>query len=234
MKRLLYLWMASVFILSSCSSNDNDIDNPDDPDNPSSVSLELSTSDLVFMAEKGEKEFTISCNSDWTITNESQWCKTDETRGNGNATIKVTVDAYSDTEDRNTNLTIKAGDKTEVLTVTQKHGDAIIFSKSKFEVPQDGGNITIEVESNIDYVVTIPTQFRSWIQKAPESKALETKNFSFIISANEEEDSRNGYILFSGNSLTDTVHIYQAQKNRLVLTESTYTIPKEGQEIIVE
>lgn len=63
----------------------------------------------MFEAEGGEKEFTIYCNSDWTITNESEWCKTTVNQGNGNSKIIVTVGVYSEIGKTGiTNLTIKA------------------------------------------------------------------------------------------------------------------------------
>lgn len=237
MKRLFYFLIVLSCTLWSCGKSDSDIDdpnNPDNPDNPTNITLDISTTDLTFEASGGQKEFTIYCNSDWTITSNSTWCKTDVNNGNGDKTITVTADPYSETEDQNTNLTIKAGDKTQVLTVTQKHGDAIILTKDKFDIPQEGDNITIEVKSNIKYQVSIPYKFQSWIKEAVKSKAVTTKNFSFTISANEDFDKREGYIVFSGNSLKDTVYVYQAQKNQLILTEDIYNIPAEGKDITVE
>lgn len=238
MKKLFYLFIMVLFCtFGSCSKGGSHIDepdNPDNPDNPTNVTLEISSTDLVFEAKGEEKEFTIYCNADWTITNESDWCTTNITQGNGYGRVVVTVEAYSETEDRNTNLTVKAGDKTKVLTVTQKHGDAIILSKDKFDVPQEGGEIAIEVKSNIEYQVSIPSKFQSWIKQTPESRAVTVKNFSFTVSANEAYEKREGYIVFSGNSLKDTVYVYQAQKNQLILTEDTYNIPSEGQDITVE
>ena len=72
MKRLFYLLMMLSCTLWSCSKSDGSIDDPDDPDNPdapTNVMLDISVSDLVFEAEGGDKEFTIYCNSYWTITN---------------------------------------------------------------------------------------------------------------------------------------------------------------------
>lgn len=237
MKRLFYFLIVLSCTLWSCGGDDKGVDNPnnpDNPDNPTNITLDISTTDLTFKASGGQKEFTIYCNSDWTITSNSTWCKTDVNNGNGDKTITVTADPYSETEDQNTNLTIKAGDKTQVLTVTQKHGDAIILTKDKFDIPQEGDNITIEVKSNIKYQVSIPYKFQSWIKEAVKSKAVTTKNFSFTISANEDFDKREGYIVFSGNSLKDTVYVYQAQKNQLILTEDIYNIPAEGKDITVE
>ena len=238
MKRLFYLLMMLSCTLWSCSKSDGSIDDPDDPDNPdapTNVMLDISVSDLVFEAEGGEKEFTIYCNSDWTITNESEWCKTTVNQGNGNSKIIVTVGVYSEMEDRNTNLTIKAGNITKVLTVTQKDGDAIILSKDKFDIPEEGGNVTVEVKSNIQYEVSIPSQFQNWIKHEPETKAITTKNFTFTILENKEYEKREGYIVFNGNSLKDTVHIYQtADPRTLILSKDTYNISSAKESIEVE
>ena len=238
MKRLFYLLMMLSCTLWSCSKSDGSIDDPDDPDNPdapTNVMLDISVSDLVFEAEGGEKEFTIYCNSDWTITNESEWCKTTVNQGNGNSKIIVTVGVYSEMEDRNTNLTIKAGNITKVLTVTQKDGDAIILSKDKFDIPEEGGNVTVEVKSNIQYEVSIPSQFQNWIKHEPETKAITVKNFTFTILENKEYEKREGYIVFNGNSLKDTVHIYQtADPRTLILSKDTYNISSAKESIEVE
>ena len=238
MKRLFYLLMMLSCTLWSCSKSDGSIDDPDDPDNPdtpTNVTLDISVSDLVFEAEGGEKEFTIYCNSDWTITNESEWCKTTVNQGNGNSKIIVTVGVYSEMEDRNTNLTIKAGNITKVLTVTQKDGDAIILSKDKFDIPEEGGNVTVEVKSNIQYEVSIPSQFQNWIKHEPETKAITIKNFTFTILENKEYEKREGYIVFNGNSLKDTVHIYQtADPRTLILSKDTYNISSAKESIEVE
>ena len=237
MKRLFYLLMMLSCTLWSCSKSGS-IDDPDDPDNPgipTDVTLDISASDLVFEAKGGEKEFTVYCNSDWTVTNGSEWCKTNVTQGNGNGKIIVTAGVYSEMEDRNTNLTVKAGDITKILTATQKSGDAIILSKDKFDIPEEGGNVTVEVKSNIQYEVSIPSQFQDWIKREPESKSVTVKNFTFTILENKEYKKREGYIVFSGNSLKDTVRVYQtADPRELILSGDTFNISSAKQSIEVE
>ncbi len=228
---LLYLFLGGALLVASCSK-DSGGDGPEEPDQPKNVTLELSRSDLVFESSGGEKTFTVSCNGNWTIDNGSSWCKTDFNSGTGNLTVTVTADVYSGMEDRNTNLTVKAGDKTQVLGVTQKGKDAIIVSKDKFEVPQEGVTISVEVKSNISYEVTIPEEFGSWIAPSPRSRAVTKASYEFVISKNSSKKPREGYILFAGNSVQDTVRIYQA--DRLVLTDPTCYVSHEGGEITVE
>ena len=238
MNKFIYLF-AMILSLSlwSCGKDDDGVDdpnNPNNPGNPDNVTLELSTKDLVFEAQGGDLTFDITCNADWTITNESDWCTLDMTSGNGNATVKVSTGVYEENEDRNTVLTVKAGDTPQTLTVTQKHEDALILSKDKFDVPQAGDNITIELRSNIECALTIPSRFQEWISESPSGKGMETKTFNLTIKENEAFETREGFVIISGNELKDTVHIFQAQKDQLILTQNTYNITSEKQDILVE
>ena len=122
---LLYLFLGGMLLVASYNSDSGS--GGDEPEQPENVTLELSRTDLVFEAAGGEKTFTVSSNGTWSIENESGWCKTDFSNGTGNLTVTVTADAYSGMEDRNTNLTIKAGDKTQVLGVMQRGKGILSF-----------------------------------------------------------------------------------------------------------
>lgn len=238
MKKLFTLLMVMLsLLLWGCSGNeDKDIDNPDKGGNekPENVSLDLSVTDLVFEATGGKKEFIVRSNTDWTIENTSSWCQISTDKGRTDEAVTVSVGAYTELEDRNTNLTVKSGNVTKILAVTQKRKDAIVLSKDKFDVPQVGGNIDIEVKSNIQYEVTIPSEYKDWIKEAVKSKAVETKNFSFTISANEDYSKRDGFIVFEGNGVKDTVKIYQAQIDQLILTKAQCNISSSEQTVEVE
>lgn len=238
MKRLFTLLMVMLsLLLWNCSGNeDKDIDNPDKGGNekPENVALDLSVTDLVFEATGGKKEFIVRSNTDWTIENTSSWCQLSTDKGRTDEAVTVSVGAYTGMEDRNTNLTVKSGTTTKILSVTQKRKDAIVLSKDKFDVPQQGGNIDIEVKSNIQYEVTIPSEYKDWIKETVKSKAIETKNFSFTISANEDYSKRNGYIVFEGNGVKDTVMVYQAQIDQLILTKDRCNVSSSEQNLEVE
>lgn len=238
MKKLFTLLMVVLSVLLwNCSGNeDKDIDNPDKGGNekPENVTLDLSVTDLTFEATGGTKEFIVRSNTDWTITNTSAWCQISTDKGRTDEAVTVSVSAYTGMEDRNTNLTVKSGNVTKILSVTQKRKNAIVLSKDKFDVPQAGGNIDIEVKSNIQYEVTIPEEYKDWIKEAVKSKAVETKNFSFTISANEDYSKRDGFIVFEGNAVKDTVRIYQAQIDKLILTKAQCNISSSEQNVEVE
>ncbi len=231
-------------LLSTLLANCGKDSGTDDPNNPNGNGGEKPTltiwpNELTFKSEGEEKTFAITSNSDWTITNPSTWCKINPTQGNGNTTVIAIVDASEEYDDRNFNLTIKAGEITEVMTVTQKKKDAIILTKEKYDIPTEGDNITVEVKSNISYSTIIPEEHNEWIKRVETNqlgRGLETKNLNFEISANPTTDKREGIIVIKDNSssLADTIHVYQAQKDELILTQDTYNVPSEGKSINVE
>ena len=233
MKKLFY-GLLCLLTFAGCGKDSGvEKEGKDDKPTPEEVTLELSVSDLVFEAAGGVKVFTVACSGEWKIEGAGEWCAVDADAGNGNRVVGVTVAAYEGLEDRNVNLTVKAGDRAKVLGVTQKRKDAVVLSKDKLEVPQDGGTLSVEVKSNIDYEVSIPAEFRSWISQEPESKAVEARVYRFAIAGNEEPESRRGYIVFAGSEVKDTVYVYQAQKDRLLLVQDSYDVAVDGETIAV-
>ena len=121
------------------------------------------------------------------------------------------------------------------MTVTQKKKDAIILTKEKYDIPTEGDNITVEIKSNITYSTIIPEEHKEWIKQVETNqlgRGLETKNLNFEISANPSTDKREGIIVIKDNSssLADTIHVYQAQKDELILTQDTYYVSSGGRE----
>ncbi len=229
MKRLLYLTLC-LSLLAGCSKDKIEEDTPVPPED---VILELSATDLVFESGGGKQEFTISCNTDWTLTNESDWCTTDVTSGNGDKTVTVTVATSAETEDRNLNLSVTAGERTGILTVTEKHGNALIMAKDKFDLPQDGGDVAIDVKSDVEEVI-IPDEYKSWITLAPDTRAAQIKCYVFIILEKKGKDGRRGYIIFKSGERSDTVFIFQAPEERLILSEDTCHVSSKGGDLTVE
>ena len=240
MKKLILSFMILSTLLISCGKDSG----TDDPNNPNGnggeqTTLTISPNELTFKSEGEEKTFSITSNSDWIITNPSTWCKINPTQGNGNSTITAIADPSEEYDDRNFNLTIKAGETTKVMTVTQKKKDAIILTKEKYDIPTEGDNIAVEVKSNISYSTIIPDEHKEWIKQVETKqlgRGLETKNLNFEISANPTTDKREGSIVIKDNSssLADTIHVYQAQKDELILTQDTYNVSSEGENINVE
>lgn len=228
MKKILTLLAIALAALTSCKPEEEEI-------SPSEVYLNVYYDDIVFPSDGGEDSFEIESNGEWVITNDADWLTVEPSEGNGNGLITLTASASDVYDDRNTVITVRAGGKTETFTVTQKYAEALLVTKNKFDIPQEGGEFTVEVQSNISYDVLIDEDSQSWITEVPSSKALSTYTHTFSVADNPDTTKRDGCIeIIGSNGKTETVNVYQAQKDELVLSKSEETVPARGGEVRVQ
>lgn len=228
MKKILTLLAIALAALTSCKPEEEEI-------SPSEVYLNVYYDDIVFPSDGGEDSFEIESNGEWVITNDADWLTVEPSEGKGNGLITLTASASDVYDDRNTVITVRAGDKTETFTVTQKYAEALLVTKNKFDIPQEGGEFTVEVQSNISYDVLIDEDSQSWITEVPSSKALSTYTHTFSVADNPDTTKRDGCIeIIGSNGKTETVNVYQAQKDELVLSKSEETVPARGGEVRVQ
>ncbi|MDE5612489.1 MAG: hypothetical protein K2I90_10785, partial [Odoribacter sp.] len=231
-REMAIVWATGVCVLAGCHKHYY-IETPVQPEEkPIEMTLSLSTEELVFEASGGWQEFAISCHTDWMLAGGGEWCQPGATVGSEDMQVQVRVEKYDGKEDRNTLLVIKAGGLTKVLTVTQKAVQALTLTKDKFDVPQEGQDIIVEIKGHFDYEVVIPEEFREWITEAVEETA--NGKLRFTIAANEEAEKREGHIFIESNGFKETVYVYQAQHDCLILTKKEYDLSADNQEIQAE
>ena len=232
MKKILTLLAIALVGLTSCTPEEEEIV-PPEPEQE--AYLYVYYDDIVFPSDGGEGSFVIDSNTDWVIASDADWLTVEPAEGNGFCSITLTASASDLYDDRNTVITVKAGDKTETFTVTQKYAEALLVTKNKFDIPQEGGDFTIEIQSNISYELQIDSDSQSWISEAPQSKALATYTHTFSVKNNPNTTKRDGSIeIIGSNGKTEIVNIYQAQKDELVLSKSEETVPAKGGEVRVQ
>lgn len=104
-------------------------------------------------------------------------------------------------------------DDDEKLDVQEK--EVLTLDEHRFDVPVEGATVSVKMTSNVECTVTVG-KFSSWISQ----KFVSEATYSFAISENEGWYSREGYIVFAGGILSDTVHVVQAGKFGKDFTES--------------
>lgn len=223
---------------TSCSNDDEN----NNSNNPSQNPIEnFNQGNMNFTEEAGEQTFTFTANTSWNVSvaetsGGTTWCTVSPASGEaGEQVVTVKVNANETYDDRSVSLTLKAGTEAETFVVTQKQRNALLLTSDKYEVDQKGGTIKVEVKANIDYTATISEFCKDWITETTDaSRGLTTTTKSYQISANEDGEKREGTIVFSNGTLTETVHVYQAGGNIILLTENEYYADAAGEEITVE
>lgn len=93
--------------------------------------LDINVSELSFKANGGTKSFSITSNTNWTITG-PEWCNLSVTSGKGDDNISVVVGENEFIQERDGMMIIKGKNKTANINVKQSAGSlAIISSFSK-------------------------------------------------------------------------------------------------------
>lgn len=131
--------------------------------------------------------------------------------------------------DKNSNLQ-------EIVTVYQTQKDAIVVAKKSYQFDNAGGNLTLELQANVDVEVEIPETSQPWISQAPQSRGLTARTLNFTIAANSGYDKREGEIIVKNaqKGLSETIKIYQTEKNALILTKNEFTLPADGDSFAIE
>lgn len=230
---------AVLFAIFSCTSPETPEPTPPIPETPT---IEVITSDVT-LPEAGTASLRASfkTNSAWTVeTSDTKITPTwfdvsPKSGGAGVAALTVTLkEANQDYSDRSGYIRIKCGSLFKNITVIQKKREAILLTKDRYQIDSDGGKFSVEVKSNVSFLITIPNESSSWIARATASKALTTNNIGFIVSKNSSEENREGIVVFSSGSLRDTVYVYQTPRNSLILTTRNKNIDESSQNFDVE
>lgn len=241
-KRLNFYWVGLLVICLAACSKGND-DDPVSPSKPDNVELTIpATENLspVLGVEGGTATVSFTAASSWTAsvanTRADGWVSVSPTSGGkGEAVITITATSNDTPDERNATITLKCGSVTKNITLSQKQKDALTVTSAKYEVAQKGGEIQVEVKTNVSFNVVIPETSKEWIKESKSKlRALETHQLNFSVDANGEMEKREGEIIIQGEGLTETVHVYQAGGKFLLLSKNEYSVSDQGEVIQVE
>ena len=200
--------------------------------------LTVTASKFEVGAEGGEVAIEVKANIDFEYSIEESakdWVEYKTTRAMKTSNLVFVVKENEDFEKREAKITIKSGEFSEVITIYQAGAEpTIVISQNEYVVSSDGDTIAIEVASNVDVTVELPSD-ADWITENT-TRSVSTNTFYFDIAPSEEYDQRNAEIKFtnSENGLSEIVSVVQTQKDALVVAKDSYTVDSDGGQIQIE
>ena len=151
-----------------------------------------------------------------------------------NRTLTFTVDGNGNSQKREGKINIKAGTATETVTVYQSGiTPQMVLSQREFTVSSDGGEVKIELQSNIAVKVNEPSA--SWIKRI-ETRAMSSYTYVYNVDENTDTDPRTAQIVFtsSDGSAKETVTVTQKQKGALTITSNRLETAAAGGSLDIE
>ena len=239
MKANLYKILSLLLCLYGCGGGSDDPVVPEPPPTPMpnptpeptkpevKLPAQISANGIIFTTNKtGQQSVSFTCNDDWTLTiketrSGTSWITPSATSGKkGSMTVTFTVTENMTYDDRSVTVTILCGTASANFIISQAGVKALLLTKDKYEVPQQGGNIEIEVKTNIDYQMTISESAKKWITEQ-KNRGLTAYKHTLTIKPNENTNSREGEIYFKSQSQTEVVKVYQASASSHVTPNVT-------------
>ena len=241
MKRPLQflVYIITAFLCSSCK-----VDSTENPDNsiPSEdrITFIEGTNLNPILSEIGsELYYTFSTTNNWSATLSSDtptvinWIDISPKTGTaGVATITVSVQPNETYENRIGRICLQCGNDSQTIIITQVQKDALVVAPESYTLDNSGGDIEIEINHNIDFDIEITDD---WISPIT-TRALKTEILAFHIAENSGYENREGQIIFTSKdqTLTQTIKIYQAQKDALIISQTDYVFDETAQNFSVE
>ena len=201
--------------------------------------LSVSQSALTFDNKGASQTVSFTANKVWSATSNQSWCKVTPSSGDGSAnssqSFSVSCDPNTTYDPRNCNITVVCEELTALISVTQAEGSGLIISQTDYSLTNEAQTVSIEVKSNVDYLVSVEGDATSWI-KVQSTKGLSSHTIVLAVSENKDYDTRTGKVTVKdvSGSLSQTVTIKQGEAYGLFITKPEYNLSNESHTLTVE
>ena len=197
--------------------------------------LVLAKDSYTIESEGGKIEIEVGHNIDFDIEIANDWITKVDTRAFVTETIVFNIAKHTGHDNREGTIIFRSKDGkiSQTVKVYQVQEDALIISKKDIAVSDEGGTISFELHTNVDFKVSDPDV--DWL-RAVTTRGLTTHTLHYEVDANSSYNSREAKIVVTDtkNNKSETITIIQTQKDALVLAKDSYTIESEGGQIEIE
>lgn len=161
--------------------------------------LTLTQNEFNINSSAQELTIEISSNFDYTVDLPSvDWIKeiTSQTRGLSSHTLRLAIAENTNYDGRSAKIKFydKNSDVSEEVTINQSQKNALLIEKKAYEFTEKGGTLSIDINSNIAYSVSIDCD---WItDNQATTRGLEKTTRKFTVAEMTDNTTREGTITF--------------------------------------
>lgn len=182
-----------------------------------------------FDNDGGRFDVELQHNVDYELIVDAEWITHVSTKGLSSDVLTFDVARNPSENSRETFIKFHNRDKgiQQAIKVVQTQGSLIVISKTEYVLGPEGGELSVEVNSNIDYQVRMPQV--GWISMN-QTKALSQSVVTFTVNPNTGYNSRNAEIVFctADEANSQTVNVIQQQKDAIIISKDRYEFSSQG------
>ena len=160
-----------------------------------------------------------------------------ETRALETSVLTFQADANDTGAERTDFIVLTAPGIECSIKVVQEADKVLLLSEHEAEVPSDGGSVSLHVESNVEYTVTVAEQAREWIGYTSSATDVQgVTEYAFSVSENQDSEPRSAEIIFGSTdgTLREAFIITQLQKDVIIVSRDEYHIESAGGQFQVD
>lgn len=196
---LVLLAIALSAVAVACSDDDDPAGEPE---------IIVAKPEIDFSKEGGTFNLSVKSNVPLEVTSsDPSWCTVVQTTSTSKTVSKyaITVTPNATTDMRTATITVKGGNLSETVTITQPATDALILDgETTIHVKSEGETISVDLQTNGNYTVTVND---AWIVRNT-TRALTDKTERFTIAANSGAE-RTGTVTFTLGNIIRTLTVEQ-------------------------
>ena len=179
--------------------------------------LMVAKEEIPFTKNAGSILLAIKTNVKWRASSNESWCTLSPASGEaGSRQIAVWVTENTSVAVREAIITITAGSLSKQVKVIQAQKVVFTISQKEFNVPGQGGEITVTIQASQDFTTAIQA---AWITQ--KSISADKKTQIFTVAENDLDSLREGTITFTSGSMTEIVTVSQATKDFSIPADKT-------------
>lgn len=196
---------------------------------PEPDTLSVNKDEFVFSAEGGNFTVTLTHTGSYSVeieADEAGWVHSVFSKAL-DTELSFAVDPNEGYDDRYAVISISSPNSLNTkVNVIQKQKDAIVLAADRFEIGKEGGEISIELQTNVDLTIDID-QEGDWLSEV-RTRGLQTRTLKFAAPAHDGDKTREATIRFSKGDVVEEVTVYQIGEPVLVLSASEMTVSATG------
>lgn len=171
--------------------------------------LTVSPTSVSMQKNGGSQTISVTSNNVWTASSNQSWCSLSKTSGTGNGSFTINASSNSTIYSRNATVTIKAGDKTRTVSVSQEENISITLSSYSLSIYYLVGSsyFTLSCDPNLSWYIKEYTSNGRRIVIVNPSKGKGSDVIDVWSSGGTIYDTTTLYIYTSDDKLRATVTV---------------------------
>ena len=197
--------------------------------------LTLTQNEFNINSSAQELTIEISSNFDYTVNLPSvDWIKeiTSQTRGLSSHTLRLAIAENTNYDGRSAKIKFydKNSDVSEEVTINQSQKNALLIEKKAYDFYEKGGALSIDINSNIAYSVSIDCD---WItDNQATTRGLEKTTRKFTVAEMTDNTTREGTITFFNEESGISEKVTVKQMRSVYFDTTAFDLMEGGEKTI--